>query len=98
MEMLVEPWSGPCVMAGSCLTCSPEARTPGSRRSLLLRHRSKARFALQEAGRREEWSRRGEGMLCRSLLAKGQGVVGADELTKSMRKGILEKQISERKG
>lgn len=38
--------------AGSLLTCSPEAGTLGSRRGLPWGQRSKARFALQEAGRR----------------------------------------------
>ena len=39
----------------------------------------------------EKWSRKGEGTLSRSLLAKGQGMQVADELAKNMRKGVLKR-------
>lgn len=39
----------------------------------------------------EKWSRKREGMLSRSLLAKGQRLRVADELAKNMRKGILKR-------
>lgn len=81
-------------MAGSSSTFSPKAETLGLGNNLPSRQRSKARFPSTAAGRmvqQKKWSRKGEGRLCRSLLAKGQGVRVADELAKAMRKRVLKR-------
>ena len=65
---LVESWSGArCGPAGRSLSCSPKTRSLSPKRSLPSWLWG---FAVQNW--QKECSRKGEGMLCRRFLAKGQ--------------------------
>lgn len=64
-------WSS-CRTAGSLLTCSPKTRTLDSR--LQERPPLTAVGFCRPEGWQKECSRRGEGMLCKSFLAKGRGM------------------------